>query len=346
MIELESVTKSFSNQGIEYKALNNISLSVDAGDIYGIIGQSGAGKSTLMRCIANLESLSSGNIYIDNVNISNIPLNERLNLSQKMGMIFQSFNLLSQKTVFENVALPFHVSGQTDDLRANVTRLLTRVGMNEFASKYPGTLSGGQKQRVAIARALALKPKVLLCDEATSALDPESTQSVLALLKKLNQEEGITILIITHEMDVIKSICNKVALLSDGNLIESGPVVDVFASSKNLQTRTLLSNRLVDNLPDAFKTRIISEKKEYSETLVQLTYVGSVTSEPLLSVVSKEFSVTVNILLANIESISQQILGQILVSLSGNSNDIDKAISYLQTNQLIVDKVGYVQRTI
>lgn len=345
MIEFENVKKTFEHNGKVLHALDGVSFEVSKGQIYGIIGQSGAGKSTLIRCAALLDKPSSGKLYVDGIDISSLPTARKPAFLQKIGMIFQSFNLMSQKTAYANVALPLRLAGRTEHLSATVTRLLERVGMSEHAHKYPSQLSGGQKQRIAIARALTLNPSILLCDEATSALDPESTESILALLQSLNKDFGLTILLITHEMDVVKRICHQVAILNEGKLIEQGPVIDVFSKPKNDITKSIVQTALQLKLPKAFKEKVLSKKIGHFDTLFQLTYVGDVTSEPLLSILASQFGVTVNILLANIENINNQILGQILVLLSANEQQLDQAITFLEQSNLMVERIGYVERT-
>ncbi|QES90934.1 ATP-binding cassette domain-containing protein [Rhizosphaericola mali] len=239
MIQIKNISKQYSKG---QKASNDISLNIEKGKIFGIIGSSGAGKSTLLRCLNLLEKPSSGEVWIEDKNILTLSNKELNSVRKQIGMIFQHFNLLASKTVLENIALPLKLAHKSSIERKEIAlKLLEKVGLSEKANNFPAQLSGGQKQRVAIARALALSPKILLCDEATSALDPASTVSVLRLLKQINQELGITIVLITHEMQVIKQICDEVAVLSKGNLVEVGAVSEVFLSPKSEETKELLS---------------------------------------------------------------------------------------------------------
>jgi len=245
MIELRNVSKVYYKKGAAVKALSDIALRVGKGEIYGVIGSSGAGKSTLIRCINLLETPTNGQVIVNGQDLGSLPARQLALARRNIGMIFQHFNLLSSRTVYENIALPLELDNiPRQQIDRRVRELLEWVGLNEKSTDYPVSLSGGQKQRVAIARTLASKPDVLLCDEATSALDPETTVSILSLLKDINRDFGITILLITHEMNVVRAICDKVAVIADGRLIEEGKVNEVFSNPKNLATKRLIASSL------------------------------------------------------------------------------------------------------
>ncbi|MCY4779329.1 ATP-binding cassette domain-containing protein [Sphingobacterium sp. UT-1RO-CII-1] len=246
MIRLENINKTFFKKKKEIQALKNISLHIQKKDIYGIIGYSGSGKSTLVRTINLLERPESGAVYVFNDNLINLDEKGLISYRQKIGMIFQHFNLLSSRTIFENIAFPLQLTSMnTEAIKTKVESLLALVGLADRHDDYPSSLSGGQKQRVAIARALASDPQILLCDEATSALDPQTTRSILSLLKKINQEMDITIVLITHQMEVVRAICNKVAVISDGEIIESNTVENLFSSPLSPITKDLLNPSLI-----------------------------------------------------------------------------------------------------
>ena len=303
MIRLENVSKTFTDSNKEVHAVNNVSLTINDGDIFGIIGFSGAGKSTLVRCINLLEKPTEGKVFVDDAEITALSGKELRKARKKIGMIFQHFNLMPSRTIFGNVAYPLRGSGLSkEEIKEKVHHLLELVGISEKENAFPSQLSGGQKQRVAIARALANDPNILLCDEATSALDPQTTKSILKLLQQLNQTLGITVVVITHEMAVVKEICNRVAVMDHGDVVEEGEVFHVFASPKEPLTRSFIKTtsnlQKIEELIEA-DSPVVATKK--GELIVRLTYVEKNTSEPLISTVTQKFGIILNIVFADAE---------------------------------------------
>jgi D-methionine transport system ATP-binding protein len=319
MIEFQNVSKSYKTPAGETVALQPLNLSVRAGEVFGIIGHSGAGKSTLIRLINRLEQPSGGSLLVDGVDITKLDDNELRALRRGIGMIFQHFNLLSSRTVAENIAFPLQLAGvgrKEIDLR--VAELLQLVGLSDFENRYPAQLSGGQKQRVGIARALATKPKLLLCDEATSALDPQTTASVLQLLSDINRELGLTIVLITHEMDVVRRICDRVAVLDAGHLVESGPVTQVFLHPSHPTTR-----RFVSEAEHIDEGELHRDFAAVEGRILRLTFLGDETYRPLLGQIARQTGVDYNILAGRIDRIRDTPYGQLTVSLVGG--DVDAA---------------------
>jgi len=318
IIKLENLTKIYKVKRKEVVAIQDINLSIDEGDIYGIIGLSGAGKSTLIRCINYLEKPTSGNVYVDNVCLGKLKSYELRLLRQKIGMIFQSFNLMEQKTVLKNVLFPLEIAHvKKEDAIKRAKELLELVNLEDKLDAYPSQLSGGQKQRVAIARALANNPKVLLCDEPTSALDPATTISILQLLKDINHKFGITIVIITHEMKVIEAICNKVAIIDEANIKESGLVSQIFSNPKTPIAKSLIYPKL----------DIV--KKEYGRMLLRLVF-DKTELEPVVSNMILKTGVAINIIEANIKSKdAHSQYGEMIIQLPNSELDILKVKSYL-----------------
>jgi D-methionine transport system ATP-binding protein len=319
MIEFQNVSKSYKTPAGETVALQPLNLSVRAGEVFGIIGHSGAGKSTLIRLINRLEQPSGGSLLVDGVDITKLDDNELRALRRGIGMIFQHFNLLSSRTVAENIAFPLQLAGvgrKEIDLR--VAELLQLVGLSDFENRYPAQLSGGQKQRVGIARALATKPKLLLCDEATSALDPQTTASVLQLLSDINRELGLTIVLITHEMDVVRRICDRVAVLDAGQLVESGPVTQVFLHPSHPTTR-----RFVSEAEHIDEGELHRDFAAVEGRILRLTFLGDETYRPLLGQIARQTGVDYNILAGRIDRIRDTPYGQLTVSLVGG--DVDAA---------------------
>jgi D-methionine transport system ATP-binding protein len=303
-IELRGLTKTYPTAEGELRALDGISLTIEKGDIYGIIGMSGAGKSTLIRCLNRLDAPSGGQVLVDGQSVLDMPPQALRRLRRRMAMIFQQFNLLMQRTVARNVRYPLEIAGtpkkQAD---ARVRELLHVVGLSDKAAAYPSQLSGGQKQRVAIARALAGDPDMLLCDEATSALDPMTTQSILELLQHINRAFGITVVLITHEMAVIRQVCNKVAILNGGALAEQGTVDEVF-----LHTKSAAGKRLFGILP-------AQDEPQPQESALRIVFDGAAAEQPIISRLAQESGVLVNILAADIRRLNGKTYGQMLISL-------------------------------
>lgn len=319
MIEFQNVSKSYKTPAGETVALQPLNLSVRAGEVFGIIGHSGAGKSTLIRLINRLEQPSGGSLLVDGVDITKLDDNELRALRRGIGMIFQHFNLLSSRTVAENIAFPLQLAGVArKEIDLRVAELLQLVGLSDFENRYPAQLSGGQKQRVGIARALATKPKLLLCDEATSALDPQTTASVLQLLSDINRELGLTIVLITHEMDVVRRICDRVAVLDAGHLVESGPVTQVFLHPSHPTTR-----RFVSEAEHIDEGELHRDFAAVEGRILRLTFLGDETYRPLLGQIARQTGVDYNILAGRIDRIRDTPYGQLTVSLVGG--DVDAA---------------------
>ena len=332
MIEIKNVTKTFVTPKQNVHACNDISLTIEDGEIYGIIGFSGAGKSTLVRCINLLERPTSGQVLIDGAELTAMSETELRKVRKKIGMIFQHFNLMRSRTVAQNIAYPLKGSGLSkEEIQAKVKSLLKLVELEDKENAYPSQLSGGQKQRVAIARALANDPKVLLCDEATSALDPQTTHSILALLKEVNQKLGITIVLITHEMAVIKAICDRVAVMEKGHVVEEGKILDVFSHPKQEVTKNFI--RSTSSVSQIYK---MVEKNDplvaikENESLIILSYSAGNAGEALISAISRKFNVDANIVFGNVEIIANQAMGSLVVIISGELSDINQAVAYIR----------------
>lgn len=341
MITLENINKTFESEGKTVEAVKDVNLQIKDGEVFGIIGYSGAGKSTLVRCINLLERPTSGEVFLDNVELTSLSASELRNERKKIGMIFQQFNLFASRTIYQNVAYPLKHSGLSKaEKKKKVEELLELVGIADKAGNYPSELSGGQKQRVAIARALANNPKILLCDEATSALDPQTTHAILKLLKELNKKLGITVVLITHEMDVIKEICDRVAVMEDGKVVEEGDVFTVFASSQQKITR-----RFVDTTSNLSKIhQLLDENAEITnikpgECIVKFKYLVRSVSEPLVSTISRQFQIDVNIIFGNVELIGSEPIGGLVSILSGKPEDIERALNYLRDKNVGVEVI-------
>lgn len=337
MIRFENVSKRFDSRGESVHALKDVNLVVETGDIYGVVGYSGAGKSTLLRTINGLERPTSGQVIVDGQDISALSGKELSLIRQRIGMIFQQFNLLLSRTIFQNVAYPLRLAGVSkSETKRRVTELLEFVGLSDKAKAYPEQLSGGQKQRVGIARALANQPTVLICDEATSALDPQTTGEVLSLLRRVNQEYGITILLITHEMDVIRKICNKVAVMEGGEVVEHGSVYSVFSDPEAPVSRRFVSS-VLDHHPGAEAIEHI--RKVHTGQLVQIEVKDRESSDPFLSRIARTRNVDFNIVYGGVNELQSRIFGSLTVELLGDPTDVQHAISDLS---LIADtrKIG------
>ena len=331
MIELTHISKDFASGGRTVHAVQDVSLLIGNGEIFGIIGFSGAGKSTLVRCINLLERPTSGSVTVDGKEMTALSARELRQARKKIGMIFQHFNLMPSRTVFGNVAYPLRGSGLSrEQIADKVHRLLELVGIGDKAEAYPKQLSGGQKQRVAIARALANDPNVLLCDEATSALDPQTTKAILRLLKNLNEKLGITVVIITHEMAVVKEICDRVAVMEHGRVVEQGEVFNVFADPRQEITRSFIhttSNlRKIEELIEE-DSPVVQLKP--GELIVRLSYIQRNVSEPLISTVSRKFDITLNIIFSDIAIVQNAPIGGTVAIISGERAQITQAIAYL-----------------
>ncbi|MFZ6775448.1 methionine ABC transporter ATP-binding protein [Undibacterium sp. Ji83W] len=312
MIRIEQLAKIYSHQGREVRALHNINFNIETGQVFGIIGRSGAGKSTLLRTLNLLERPSAGKVIIDDEDITSFDTQQLHALRQRVGMVFQHFNLLHAKMVIENIAFPLKLSGKhtKQEIQVRVAELLELVGLQDQGSKYPSQLSGGQKQRVGIARALANYPHLLLCDEATSALDPETTQAILRLLLDINKKLGLTIVLITHEMQVIRTICDKVAVIDAGEIVELGDVVDVFLHPQHAVTQSLVAENQALDL-----SVLERSDQDLDRHLLRLSYVGSSTHEPIITRIAAQTGIDIAILQGVIGRIKDTPYGQLLVEL-------------------------------
>ncbi|WP_102349148.1 methionine ABC transporter ATP-binding protein [Bacillus sp. Marseille-P3661] len=335
MIELKNITKEFKSKTGRIVGVDNVSLTIQKGEIFGIVGYSGAGKSTLLRCMNILERPTSGEVIIDGVDLLNLSSKNLRKARQSIGMIFQGFYLVSSKTVFENVAFALKAAGVDKGIiEERVNELLELVGLKDRIHQYPAQLSGGQKQRVSIARALANNPKVLLCDEATSALDPSTTKSILSLLKKINKELGLTIVIITHEMEVVKEICHRCAVMENGKVVEQGATYDIFSDPTNPLTRKFIQTILNFDLPDKLLENVRG-------TLIRLQFWGDMAAEAVVSDMLQTYPVQGNILHGKVEYIQDVPLGIFIMDLNGESQALENAINYLRSRVSKVEVVAY-----
>ena len=345
MIKLNNITKIFTLSDKKLTALDNVSLHVPKGQICGVIGASGAGKSTLIRCVNLLERPTHGAVIIDDVDLTQLSDAELVKTRRQIGMIFQHFNLLTSRTVFENVALPLELENKSKaEIQEKTTALLALVGLGDKHNVYPANLSGGQKQRVAIARALASDPKVLLCDEATSALDPATTQSILKLLKEINRTLGITILLITHEMEVVKRICDQVAVIDKGRLIEQGTVSEIFSNPKTELAQEFISSTFHITLPEEYLENLSDTPKHAkSYPIIKFEFTGRSVDAPLLSQASKKFGVELSILTSQIDYAGGVKFGFTIAEVEGDEDAITQTKVYLMENNVRVEVLGYVQ---
>jgi len=328
MIEVRGLNKTFLHNSQSISILNDINFKIEKGEIFGVIGKSGAGKSTLLRCLNLLEQPDSGQVYIDNIDLTSINMHQLRQIRQKIGVIFQGFNLLNSKTVFQNVALPLILQGSLSKskIKDKVDSLLNLVGLYNLANKYPGKLSGGQKQRVGIARALTTDPKILLSDEATSALDPQTTTGILDIVLDINDQLGLTIILITHEIEVVRKICDKVAVLDQGKIIECGPTTEVFLHPKEELTRRLIveeeTAKYLEQVSDFYKF-----DKQSSNNLMLISFLGNQTFEPILSKIAHESGVVFSILRGELGRIKRIPFGQLLVEIQGDPAKLEHAFN-------------------
>lgn len=337
MLLLEDVHKVFGKKADkQVNALQGVNLAVNKGEIFGVVGFSGAGKSTLIRCVNLLERPTSGYVWINGIDLLTLTPKELRAQRRKIGMIFQQYNLLQSKTIFQNVALPLILEGKPKkEIKEKVTELLAFVGLEERINHYPAQLSGGQKQRVGIARALATDPHILLSDEATSALDPSTTQSVLNLLKKVRDQFGVTILMITHEMNVIKDICDKVAVIEGGKIVEQGSVIDVFTEPKQSITKSFVRTVLNDDIPQSIKKMI----QENDGKTYRIIFKGASTNIPLLSDTAKKFGVDLNVFYGTVTELQGTPFGNLIIHIHGDDQEINHAVQYMVRREAIVKEV-------
>ncbi|MEV7692804.1 methionine ABC transporter ATP-binding protein [Microbacterium sp. NPDC089189] len=338
-IRFENVSKTFATtRGRTLTALDDVSLTVDAGDIYGIVGYSGAGKSTLLRTVNALERPTSGRVFVGDQEVSTLGGAALSRARQRIGMIFQQFNLLRSRTVYKNIAYPLRLAGLSESATLDrVEELLAFVGLSEKALHYPSQLSGGQKQRVGIARALANRPDVLISDEATSALDPQTTAEVLELLGRIHAEYGITILVVTHEMDVIREVCNKVAVMQDGRVVEHGTVYDLFAHPQHPTSQRFVAS-VLHHLPSADTIRRI--RAVHTGRLVQLHVENRESNDPFLSRISRAHDVDVNVVYGGVDELQARLFGSLTVELLGTDENVDRAIADLRAAAVVAEWEG------
>lgn len=345
MIELTNIDVQFESDRKIIHAVQDVSIKVDKGDIYGIVGYSGAGKSTLVRTINLLQRPTNGSVRVGDKQLLDLNPKELRQARKKIGMIFQHFNLMNARTVSGNVLYALRSSKlSAEEKHKKVAELLDLVGLADKHDVYPSQLSGGQKQRVGIARSLANDPEVLLCDEATSALDPKTTLSILELLKNLNEKLNLTIVIITHEMEVIKEICNKVAVMEDGSVVEQGDVVSIFTEPQNALTQEFINTAThIDQALAKLAKHPTLLNLNREDTIARLSFVGESTNEPLISSLYSKFTVSTNILYGNIEILHDTPIGNLIVVLSGNPTQIKQATQFLESQQVHVQELEHVQ---
>lgn len=344
MVAFEAVTKRFGGAGGQpaFVALDGVDLTIAKGSITGIIGRSGAGKSTLIRLVNGLERVTSGQVFVDGIEVNNLSETGLRGLRRQVGMIFQHFNLLSSRTAFDNVALPLEIAGMNGKaIRDRVAPLLDLVGLGDKSARYPSELSGGQKQRIGIARALATEPKLLLSDEATSALDPETTQSILELLKTINRDLDLTVLLITHEMEVVKAIASQVAVIDKGQIVENGRTFDVFTSAQHETTRSLLSATVGAKLPEWIHSDLKAEATSGDRALVRLIFFGDTAFQPLTARLVAEIGPDVNILAGAIDEIAGEPYGSLVVSYPADPATLDRANRLYEQTGLATEVLGY-----
>jgi len=328
MLEVKNLTKSYSVKSGTFYALKDVSITVNKGEIFGFIGLSGAGKTSLARCVSSLEKADSGDIYLNGINITKLKGKKLRDMRKRMGFVFQHFNLLMNSTVFENIAFPLRINKVSNEkIKTRVNELLQIVGLTEKADAYPATLSGGQKQRVGIARALAAEPEIVICDEATSALDPDTTRGVLSLIKKIGKETGVTFLVITHEMDVIKEICTHVAVMEDGNIIETGSVLEVLTKPKTETAKRFFSKEYVDK--NWLKETSRADK---NGKIFRALFIGDTARKGFIYEVSKKFNIELSILSGNIESVGGTMVGSLIIEILGGEEEISKTLKFFGEN--------------
>lgn len=341
MIRVENVSKTYTGKQGTVEAVKDVSLEISRGEIFGVIGFSGAGKSTLIRLLNGLETVTSGHIYINDKDITTLKRKELLKERQKIAMIFQHFNLLWSRTVEENIAFSLEIAGVPKaERKAKVAELIDLVGLTGREKSYPSQLSGGQKQRVGIARALANEPEVLLCDEATSALDPKTTKDILKLLVEINQELGLTIVLITHEMHVVRQICHRVAVMEEGRVVESGEVIEVFKNPQQPITKQFVGEERVDDEIDEVFHHLSTSLRP--GVAVRIQYLGDRTGDAVLSEAIRKLDTTVSILQAKVNITQKGILGSMIILIEEESSKAEEVIEYLKQAEIIVEVLEHV----
>ncbi len=333
MISIKNLSKTFYTNGEAKEVLKNISVEIEDGEIFGLIGLSGAGKSSLLRCINLLEKPTSGEVIVNGTNVESLKDVELRGLRRQIGMIFQQFNLLDSSTVFDNIAFPLHIANiPKSQINKRVMELLQMVELTDKRDAYPSKLSGGQKQRVGIARALANSPSILLLDEATSALDPSTTSSILDLLKSINSKLKITMLVVTHEMSVIKKLCSRVAVIEDGSIVEEGKVVDIFSNPSSKTVQKFLN----DVIPELPKVKFSVEDGNELKTIM-INFLGEDAEKPFISNIVRNFDISANIISGNIEIVQNMQIGRLIINISGSQDNVANALHYLLENNLRIE---------
>ena len=346
MIKLTGLSKSYPTASGTLSVLDDIHLSVETGEILGIIGKSGAGKSTLVRCMNLLERPDLGSVTVNSQELTQLAEPELRIVRRKIGMIFQHFNLLSSRTLYENISLPLELTGyNAKKIRSIVMPLIELTGLSQKIHSYPAQLSGGQKQRIAIARALANQPILLLCDEATSSLDPQTTQSILNLLKDINKQLGLTIVLITHEMNVIKNIAHKIAVMDHGKMIEHNSIIDFFTKPKTDLGMEFVKSSLKHELPEALSNRVTPQSIPGSNPVLRIFFQGESASQPLISNLIQRIGLEINILHASMESLGGELFGVMIIEVTGNQIYLASGIKYLESHDVKVEVIGNVQPT-
>jgi len=342
MISIKSLYKTYDQGGRKVEAVKDVHIEIAKGEIFGVIGFSGAGKSSLIRCVNLLEIPTSGSVKINGIEMTELTDPELRQARRKIGMIFQHFNLLTSSTVFDNVAAPLRLVGTSkEQIKKRVDELLGLVGLADKGGFYPSQLSGGQKQRVAIARALANEPEILLCDEATSALDPQTTDSILELLLDINKRFQITIMLITHEMHVIKKICDRVAVMENGRVVEQGSVLDIFSNPQTQTTKNFIKNVFDIQLPENLQRKF--RQQQPGGEIIRVSFVGEATSEPVFAELTTRFPLRPNILFGNITQIKETTFGSLILQLTGDSATIQQGLQFLKEQGLRVEVLEDVE---
>ena len=338
MLQVNNLVKNYVDGKSKFLALNSVSVTVNKGEIFGFIGLSGAGKTSLARCVAALETADSGEILFNNQDITKLKGKALRETRKQMGFVFQHFNLLMNATIFENIAFPLRIAKMPPaEINARVTELLEVVGLADKRNAYPKALSGGQKQRVGIARALAPKPQLIICDEATSALDPDTTKSILALLKEISQKTGVTLLVITHEMDVIRDLCTHVAVMEGGNIIETGPVLEVLTNPKTDTAKRFFSKEYIDQ-----KWLKDTTPPGTSHKICRATFIDKTARKPFINQVIREFPVEISILSGNIENVGGTMVGSLVLEINGPEDIIANVLEYFRANNVSLEVIDHV----
>lgn len=338
IISFENFSKRYEKKGQTFVALDNVTFKVNKGDVYGLIGFSGAGKSTLLRMVNALETPTEGKVFVKGVDLTSLKESKLREIRKDIGMIFQEFNLLETKTVFDNIAIPLVLRHDNKQkIKARVEELLKFVGLEDKAKALPGELSGGQKQRVGIARALATEPEILLCDEATSALDPDTTESILNLLARVNKELNVTILFVTHTIRVVQKLCNKVAILEHGKLVENGSVIDIFSKPKSTIAKRFVETVIPSKIPES----IVAELKKYEANykVIRIFFHAEHATDDVIWQINAKLGVHTNVMFASVTELQGRVLSIITLQLTGNEEDFKKVEDYINSHGIAFEEV-------